>query len=103
MKTDSTQTFHKAAPMGETHTLQRSWVVEHAPFYYGWIVLLAGTFGIMMTTPGQTVGVSVFLDKIIADLGLPRATVSLLYTIGTLIGSFSLPFVGRLSTGAVRA
>ena len=75
--------------------VQRSWVVEHAPFYYGWIILLAGTFGLMMTTPGQTVGVSVFLDKIIADLGLPRATVSLLYTVGTLIGSFALPFVGR--------
>ena len=49
----------------------------------------------IMTTPGQTVGVSVFLDKIIADLGVSRAAVSLLYTLGTLAGSFSLPFVGR--------
>ena len=74
---------------------QRSWVVEHSPVYYGWVILAAATFGLMMTTPGQTVGVSVFLDKIIAELGLQRTTVSLLYTVGTLIGSFSLPFVGR--------
>ena len=48
-----------------------------------------------MTTPGQTVGVSVFLDKIIADLGLSRGQVSLMYTLGTLAASFALPFVGR--------
>lgn len=95
MKTNPARSFTESAALGETSSPQRSWVVEHAPFYYGWVILLAGTFGIMMTTPGQTVGVSVFLDKIITDLGLPRATVSLLYTIGTLIGSFSLPFVGR--------
>ena len=97
MKTNPARSMTEAAQMERTLQAepQRSWVVEHAPFYYGWVVLLAGTFGIMMTTPGQTVGVSVFLDKIIADLGLPRATVSLLYTVGTLIGSFSLPFVGR--------
>lgn len=50
----------------------------------------------IMTIPGQTVGVSVFLDRIIEDLELSRSTVSLLYTIGTLVGSFALPFVGRV-------
>jgi len=49
----------------------------------------------LMTTPGQTLGVSVFLDPIIRDLGLSRASVSLMYTLGTLVGSFSLPFIGR--------
>lgn len=66
-----------------------------SPVYYGWVVLLAATFGMFMTTPGQTLGVSIFLDRIIADLGLPRASVSLMYTVGTLVGSFSLPFIGR--------
>ncbi|MEX2542352.1 MAG: MFS transporter [Trueperaceae bacterium] len=73
----------------------RSRVVEGSPVYYGWLILLAATFGMMMTSPGQTFGVSVFLDDIIAELGLSRSTVSLLYTIGTLVGSMSLPFVGR--------
>lgn len=48
-----------------------------------------------MTIPGQTVGVSVFLDAIIADLGLGRSTVSAAYTVGTLVASLSLPFIGR--------
>jgi MFS transporter, OFA family, oxalate/formate antiporter len=73
----------------------RSRVIERTPFFYGWLVLAAGTFGMMMTTPGQTLGVSVFLDRIIADLGVSRPLVSLLYTVGTVTGSFVLPFVGR--------
>lgn len=83
------------SPANATQGVKRSRVIERSPVYYGWIILLAGTFGMMMTTPGQTVGVSVFLDKIIADLHASRSIVSLLYTIGTLIGSFSLSFVGR--------
>ncbi len=75
--------------------MQRSRVVERSPVYYGWIILFAGTLGLAMTTPGQTVGVSVFLDKIIVDLGLSRGQVSLMYTLGTLVASFALPFVGR--------
>lgn len=78
-----------------TPSLQRSRVVEQSPVYYGWVILFAGTLGLAMTTPGQTVGVSVFLDKIIADLGLSRGQVSLTYTLGTLTASFVLPFVGR--------
>lgn len=81
---------------GATTTVPlRSRVIERTPFFYGWVVLAAGTFGMMMTTPGQTLGVSVFLDKIIADLGVSRAVVSLLYTVGTVTGSFLLPVVGR--------
>ena len=75
--------------------MQRSRVVERSPVYYGWIILFAGTLGLALTTPGQTVGVSVFLDKIIADLDLSRGQVSLMYTLGTLAASFALPFVGR--------
>jgi MFS family permease len=73
----------------------RSRVIDRSPIFYGWIVLAAGTFGIMATLPGQTVGVSVFLDEIIRDLGLSRSLVSTLYLVGTLAGSFVLPFVGR--------
>ena len=74
---------------------RRSRVVSSSPVYYGWVILLAGTFGLMMTTPGQTLGVSVFLDEIIADLGASRSLVSLLYTVGTLVAALGLPFIGR--------
>lgn len=73
----------------------RSRLIERSPVFYGWVVLAVATLGLIMTTPGQTVGVSVFLDPIIDDLGAERQTVSLLYTIGTLAGATALPFVGR--------
>ncbi|AFZ66433.1 MFS transporter [Deinococcus peraridilitoris] len=74
---------------------QSSRVINASPVYYGWVVVAAGTLGVIMTTPGQTVGVSAFLDSIIADLGLSRSSVSLTYMIGTLLGAFSMPFFGR--------
>ncbi|MFN2323034.1 MAG: MFS transporter [Trueperaceae bacterium] len=73
----------------------RSRLVDGSPVYYGWFVLLAGTLGMMATLPGQTTGVSIFLDHLIADLGLTRSGVSTLYLVGTLTGSLALPFVGR--------
>lgn len=74
---------------------RRSRIVDRSPVPYAWVVLAAAIVASMMTVPGQTVGVSVFLDPIIADLDVTRSTVSLLYTVGTLVGSFALPFVGR--------
>lgn len=80
--------------MNDAPPLKPSRVIAGSPVYYGWVILLAGTFGMIMTTPGQTIGVSVFLDRIIEDLELSRSAVSLMYTLGTLAGSFALPFVG---------
>lgn len=70
-------------------------VIDRVPIHYSWVVLVAASFGMAMTIPGQTVGVSVFLDSIIADLGIGRSAVSATYTLGTLAGSLSLPFIGR--------
>ena len=74
---------------------QRSRLIDRSPVFYGWVVLGVATLGMVMTTPGQTLGVSVFLDPILLDLGAERGTVSLLYTLGTLAGAVALPFVGR--------
>lgn len=70
-------------------------VVRTSPVYYGWVVLVAAMVGLLMTMPGQTVSVSVFLDPILAELELSRTRVSLMYTLATLAGSLALPFVGR--------
>ena len=75
--------------------IQKSKIIKSSPVYYGWLVLFAATIGLIMTLPGQTVIVSVFIDKIIADLGQSRTKVSLMYALATLLGSFALPFVGR--------
>ena len=74
----------------------RSHLIDRSPVYYGWFVLPVATVGMMMTLPGQTVGVSVFLDGIIADMGVSRAEGSTFCLIGTLGGSLKLPFFGRL-------
>ena len=79
----------------EKHPQIHSPIVAHSPIYYGWVILLAGTLGTIMSTPGQTVGVAIFVDRIISDLGLARSQVSLMYAFGTLGGSVALPFVGR--------
>jgi sugar phosphate permease len=73
----------------------KSRLVLSTPFYYGWVILVVGTFGGIMTGPGQTYAFSAFLDHFIADLGLSRGLVSTLYTAGTLTASFVLPYVGR--------
>ncbi len=55
-----------------------------------------------LTGPGQTIGVSVFIDHFVDELSFgttdpdrKRELVSTAYLIGTLTGSFFLPFVGR--------
>jgi MFS transporter, OFA family, oxalate/formate antiporter len=73
----------------------KSRLVDRSPIHYAWVVLVAGTIGSALTIPGQTVGVSVFLDFIIDDLGLGRSAVAAVYTVGTLAGSLALPFIGR--------
>jgi MFS family permease len=69
--------------------------MRSSPIHFGWIILLAGTFGSFMTLPGQTAGVSVFIDPMIAELGSSRTTVSAAYTTGTLAGILPAPIVGR--------
>ena len=56
--------------------------------------MLIGTLGMIMSSPGQTYVVSIFIEGFITDLGISRSLVSMLYTLGTLVGSFVLPIVG---------
>ncbi len=69
--------------------------MDRTPFFYGWVILIVGSLGLIMSSPGQTYTISIFIDHFIADLGISRGTVSLLYTIGTLTAAFGLPFVGK--------
>lgn len=75
--------------------IRYSRVVSRSPVFYGWVILAAGSIGMIMTSPGQTYAVSIFIDSFIVDLGISRSVVSTLYSVGTLVGSFALPFVGR--------
>ncbi|MCK5198258.1 MAG: hypothetical protein KAR21_07900, partial [Spirochaetales bacterium] len=49
------------------------------PFSYGWIILIVGTIGVLMSIPGQTMGVSVFTDFLIEALEISRTGISTTY------------------------
>ncbi|MGB0115073.1 MAG: MFS transporter [Ilumatobacteraceae bacterium] len=65
------------------------------PFYYGWVVLVVGSIGVLASVPGQTAGVSVFTDDLTATTGLTRLELSIAYLIGTGTSGFLLPRSGR--------
>ncbi len=66
------------------------------PFFYGWVVLAASTLGIVMSVPGQTMGVSVFADHILDATGLSRLELSNAYLVGTIASGLALPWGGTL-------
>ena len=49
-----------------------------------------------LTVPGQTLGISVFIDPIMETLDLTRSEVSTAYMIGTLVSAATMPRVGSL-------
>lgn len=59
------------------------------------VVLAISVLTVGMTGPGQTIGVSVFIDHLVDDLGLSRSQVGTAYLFGTLFGATLLPSVGR--------
>ncbi len=63
--------------------------------FRGWWVLAFCTLSITLTTPGQTIGVSAFVEHFVDDLGLTDTSVSTAYLVGTLVGSFAMASIGR--------
>ena len=66
------------------------------PLFYGWLVLVLGTFGVVASMPGQTTGLSVFTDHLIANTGLSRSQLSNAYLLGTVASGLLLPYGGVL-------
>lgn len=65
-----------------------------SPFFYGYVILVVGTFGIYCSIPGQTIGVSVFTDPVKDALGLTRNQFSNAYMIGTICSSLVIGRAG---------
>ena len=59
----------------------------------------------IMTSPGQTYVISMFVDHFIEELSIDRTSVSALYMGATLAGSLALPAIGRFidRTGSRKA
>ncbi|MCF8346665.1 MAG: MFS transporter [Bacteroidales bacterium] len=66
------------------------------PFFYGWVILFAGIIGMLMSVPGQTVGVSAFTEDLLKDLDVNRNSLSLAYLVGTLISGLLITRAGKL-------
>jgi len=73
---------------------QTSRLVSGSPVYYGWVIVFAGTLGMILSSPGLTYAVAIFTEHFIKDMDLSRSVVSTLYTGGTLVASLLLPLVG---------
>jgi MFS family permease len=71
-------------------------ILNRRGIYYGWVVLFAGTAGIIMSVPGQTMGVSIYTDPLLISLHMSRVDLSMAYMLGTFGSALLLPFVGRL-------
>ena len=61
-----------------------------------WTILAAAIVVQMASAPGQTVGVSVFVDELVEGLDLSRSAVSGAYLVGTMAGALAMPLAGRL-------
>lgn len=75
---------------------RQSRLINKTPFFYGWVILIAGTVSSVMMGPSQTFTVGLFTDTFVTELGLSRSSISLLYGIATLAASLMLPITGRL-------
>lgn len=67
---------------------------HRVPFFYGWVVVLATTTGVLFSLPGQTMGVAVFTDALLDVTGLGRVDLSNAYLLGTVASSAFLPRAG---------
>ena len=63
--------------------------------FYGWRIVIFASIALALTGPGQTYGVSVFVDPMIEDLGVTRTQMSTAYLIGTLVGALALQWIGQ--------
>ncbi|MFN8443362.1 MAG: MFS transporter [Caldilineaceae bacterium] len=77
-------------------TTRTSRVINVTPFYFGWLILVAGTLGIVMMGPSQTFTVGLFTDAFVNELGISRSNLSLIYGAATLGASFMVPITGRM-------
>lgn len=74
----------------------RSTTGERSGFFYGYIVWIVATLGVLASSPGQSFTVSLFIDRYIEDFSIGRTGISGLYGLGTFLAALSLTYVGQL-------
>ncbi|HSH20458.1 MAG TPA: MFS transporter, partial [Draconibacterium sp.] len=69
---------------------------EKIPFFYGWLILFASTVGVLVSAPGQTMGISTFTDYLLENIHINRNQLSIAYMIGTIASSLLLTYAGKM-------
>jgi MFS family permease len=84
-------------PSGPIARLRGDWpfAAGNSPVFYGWIMAVIATLGILLSVPGQTMGMAVFAEAFIEVTGLSRTELSLAYMLGTITSAFFLTRAGR--------
>jgi MFS family permease len=67
------------------------------PTYYGWVIVAMGFLASALTSPGQSFVIALYLEPIMAELGLTRVAISTVYAGATLLAAACLPFLGTLA------
>lgn len=66
------------------------------PFFYGWFIIGLGILGVLMSIPGQTIGVSAFTDPLLQAFGIKRTSLTFAYMLGTGISGLLITYAGSL-------
>lgn len=59
------------------------------PFYYGWVILICATLGMITAVPGSPAGLSPFLDPMADTYGIQRSHFTLAYMLGTIFAGIA--------------
>ncbi len=65
------------------------------PVFYGWPVLFFGTLGVIMSIPGQTIGLSVFTEDVRGAIGITLSQWTFAYMAGTFISGLIVTYAGK--------
>ncbi|MGM7700395.1 MFS transporter [Pseudalkalibacillus sp. Hm43] len=73
----------------------QQYIQSRFSFFYGWIIVFLGGLGLFFSGPGQTYGISVFIDSYIEEFDWSRSLVSGIYSGATLLSGSLLFLMGR--------
>ena len=71
-------------------------IARRLPFFYGWLMLPVAMIAMILTSPGQTYGVSVFNPSFREELNLSHSLLTGAYMLGTLLASIPQAYIGSL-------
>jgi MFS family permease len=63
--------------------------------FYGWVIIFVAATSMFFSAPGQTFSISAFIDAYIKDYQFSRTSISLVYSVATLLSGVLLIIVGK--------